>query len=228
MCKVQVLLEFCRRDYEGFLQSFSLVRFREWYGDAFKESDLLTEEPGPWRCKLLGEAGEFKGWVLCNAEDVVRCDKCRLREEGALCGGCEVALCHECAMYVFAQARKGGIPWSLANDNFWDETYGLLYKYNVTWLEMTVASPCWTTMLVCYVEGDQGHLMNEVVGKQQWRTRVKGSVASFQMPWEDIITDLKRNIGDAALEDIPRSAATVKYMMCVHLKVGIIDFTKKS
>ena len=47
------------------------------------------------------------------------------------------------------------------------------------------------------------------------------------MPWEDIITDLKRNIGDAALEDIPRSAATVKYMMRVHLKVGIIDFTKK-
>ena len=82
-------------------------------------------------------------------------------------------------------------------------------------------------MLVCYVEGDQGHLMNEVVGKQQWRTRVKGSVASFQMPWEDIITDLKRNIGDTALEDIPRSAATVKYMMRVHLKVGIIDFTKK-
>ena len=82
-------------------------------------------------------------------------------------------------------------------------------------------------MLVCYVEGDSGHLMNEVVGQQQWRTRVKGSVASFQMPWEDIIEDLKRNIGDTALSDIPRAAATVKYMLRVHLKVGIIDFAKK-
>ena len=69
--------------------------------------------------------------------------------------------------------------------------------------------------------------MNEVVGQQQWRTRVKGSVASFQMPWEDIIKDLQRNIGDAALNDIPRSAATVKYMLRVHLKVGVIDFSKK-
>ncbi len=68
--------------------------------------------------------------------------------------------------------------------------------------------------------------MNELVGQQQWRTRVKGSVASFQMPWEDIIEDLKRNIGDAALNDIPRSAATVKYMMRVHLKLGMVDFSK--
>ena len=103
---------------------------------------------------------------------------------------------------------------------FLEETYAILYKYKATWLEMTVASPCGTTMLVCYVEGDKGHFMNEVVGRQQWRTRVKGSVASFQMPWEDIIEDLKRNIGDAALDDIPRSAATVKYILRVHLKVG--------
>ena len=102
MYKVECLIEFCKRDYEGFLQSFSLVRFREWYGDAFKESDILTEKPGPWRCKLLGQAGEFKGWVLCNAEDVVRCEKCRFREEGVLCSRCEVPLCHECTRYIFS------------------------------------------------------------------------------------------------------------------------------
>ena len=120
-----------------------------------------------------------------------------------------MALCHECRRYVFATKSKGGIPWSLANDNFWDEPYAIVYKYNVTWLETMVASPCWTSILVCYVEGDKGHLMNEAIGQQRWRTRVKGSAASFQMPWETIIEDLKCNIGDAALNDIPRAAATV-------------------
>ena len=55
--------------------------------------------------------------------------------------------------------------------------------------------------------------MDEAVGQQQWRTRVKGSVASFQTPWADIIEDLKRNVGDVALDGAPRSVATAKYML---------------
>ena len=69
--------------------------------------------------------------------------------------------------------------------------------------------------------------MNEKFGQQRWRTRVKGSACTFQMPWEDIITDLQRNVDDSELADIPRSSECLKYMLRVQLKVGNVDFTKK-
>ena len=225
--KVEKLLDYCKRDEIGFKTSFSLIQFRDWYGDAFADSDALGDGPGDSRCRIQGNAGEFTGWVSCNPEDVVRCNKCKNAADKRICTDCEIPLCAQCARYILPSGPTGGIPWSLANDNFWDSTCPLVYKYNVTWLEMAIASPCWTTMLICYVEGDRGHLMNEVVGQQQWRTRIKGSVASFQMPWEDILQDLNRNVDDATLAEIPRTAASVKYLLRVHLKVGTVDFTKK-
>ena len=62
------------------------------------------------------------------------------------------------------------IPMVLANDNFWGYTSDLLFKYKVTWLEAAIVQPCWTSMLVCYVEGDEGHLLGEEMQKQQFRT----------------------------------------------------------
>ena len=59
---------------------------------------------------------------------------------------------------------------ALANDNFWGYTSDLLYKYQVTWLEAAIVQPCWTSMLVCYVEGDEGHLFGEQIQQQQFRT----------------------------------------------------------
>ena len=47
----------------------------------------------------------------------------------------------------------------LANDNWWGYTSCLLFKHQVTWLEAAIVQPCWTSMLVCYVEGDEGHLL---------------------------------------------------------------------
>ena len=66
------------------------------------------------------------------------------------------------------------IPWGLANDNFWNYTTGKLYEYDVRWIEQAIASPTFNSMMVLYAEGDYGHLMNEKVGKQQFRTLVKG------------------------------------------------------
>ena len=78
----------------------------------------------------------------------------------------------------------------LANDNFWGYTTCLLFKYQVTWIEAAIVQPCWTSMLVCYVEGDEGHLLGEHVQQQTHRTRVRGTAHSFHMPWEDILHEL--------------------------------------
>ena len=81
---------------------------------------------------------------------------------------------------------------ALCNDNFWGYGCNLITEYKVRWIETAIASPCYTSMMVYYAEGDYGHLMTEEVGRQLWRTQVKGTCVSFHMPWEEILEELKR------------------------------------
>ena len=45
-------------------------------------------------------------------------------------------------------------------------------------------------VIVYYVEGDGGHLLNERMGQPGFRTAVRGSCQSYSMPWEEIMEDL--------------------------------------
>ena len=69
----------------------------------------------------------------------------------------------------------------------------IIYKYKVRWLDATIVSPCLTSFLAYYVEVDEGHLLNENLQDQKYRTRVRGSAVSYQMPWEDILRELRDN-----------------------------------
>ena len=157
---------------------------------------------------------------------MVRCKACAERKSLDVCRKCQVPLCTQCFLHVVG-GYPGAVPESLANDNFWEDTAAFIYEYAVTWLEVAVASPCWNSLLVYYVEGDRGHLLNEPFAQQKWRTRLKGSACSFRMPWEDIVNDLRRNIHDGALKELPRSAETITYFLRVHLRLGRIDFATK-
>ena len=115
----------------------------------------------------------------------------------------------------------------LANDNFWGYTTDLIHKYKVRWLEAAIVQPCWTSMIVCYVEGDQGHLMNEEVNQQRFRTRVRGTAHSFHMPCKDILEELRKHCMDKEiLEPIPRKAECLKYILRVHLRVDKYSMEK--
>ena len=48
-------------------------------------------------------------------------------------------------------------------------------------------------MLVYYVEGDHGHLMDEELGGQQFRTLLRGSCCSFHMPWEHVLRNMQKD-----------------------------------
>ena len=78
----------------------------------------------------------------------------------------------------------------MTNDNFWGYADEVIYKHDVRFLEMAIVSPAWTNMVVFYVEGDYGHLLNERVHRQQFRILVRGAPISFKLPWEDILRDL--------------------------------------
>ena len=116
----------------------------------------------------------------------------------------------------------------LANDNWWGYTSCLLFKYQVTWLEAAIVQPCWTSMLVCYEEGDEGHLLNEQMQQQRHRTRVRGTAHSFHMPWEDILQELHAHCSTDGkdITSLPRSPECLKYMLKVHLRVDRQNIAK--
>ena len=103
------------------------------------------------------------GHRLCNRtdrgircpEDRKRCDVCSATPD-SMCGDREVALCSARGDAFVKEARV--IDMGLCNDNLWGYTCPLIYKYKVRWLEAAIVTPCWTSFLVYYVEGDQGHL----------------------------------------------------------------------
>ncbi len=81
-------------------------------------------------------------------------------------------------------------------------------------------------MICFYVEGDFGHLMTEELSGQRYRTMVKGSCFSVQMPWEDILESLRDSCESSDLEHLPRPEECLKYMLRLHLQIGGIDFSK--
>ena len=117
---------------------------------------------------------------------------------------------------------------ALGNDNFWGYTTDLIVRYRVRWIEMAAVMPMWTTMVVYYVEGDEGHVMNEDVGRAQWRTVVRGQCFSFVMPWKDVLHEFQQRLArDPTLAELPRDEECLQYMFRLHLRVAGQDFTKQ-
>ncbi len=143
-----------------------------------------------------------------------------------LCDDCRLPLCHRCAACIVTK-QAANIPMVLCNDNFWGYTTELLFKYKVRWLEAAIVSPVWTSMMVCYVEGDGGHLLNEDMQQQQFRTRVRGTAHSVHMPWEDIVEELRRHCLDKeVLNAVPRTPECLKYILRVNLRIDRYNMAK--
>ena len=96
---------------------------------------------------------------------------------------------------------------ALANDNYIGYIFETIARYKVRWIELAAVLPIWTHMVVYYVEGDYGHLMSEELGRQAFRTRVRGGCCSFHMPWDDIVQSLLRSCSDEDLTELPRPQA---------------------
>jgi hypothetical protein len=160
---------------------------------------------------------------MCCPEDVRQCSACK-KTEDQLCEECLVPVCHDCE--VACRYSPHIIPMGLCNDNLFGYTTHLIAKYKVRWLEAAIVSPVWTSMMVFYVEGDGGHLFDETLQEQRWRTIVRGSCVSYMMPWEDIIKELRTTCLEKEFHELPRRGETLKYLMRVHLNVAGHDLEK--
>ena len=75
---------------------------------------------------------------------------------------------------------------SLSNDHYYGHVNRYMVENSVTWLECAASCMVWSTMLVYYLEEPHGHLMDVMMGMPEGRTKVRGNLFSFSMPWEDI------------------------------------------
>ena len=103
----------------------------------------------------------------------------------SLCSKCRVPICSRCGKGLRAYRGYGSVPMSLANDHYYGYVNAYIVRHQVTWLECAAASLCWSTIIVCYLEEPYGHLMMESMEGAQARTKVRGNLFSFAMPWED-------------------------------------------
>ena len=191
---------------------------------ASEASSPMTNAPElratDWEWKRWMEvAGGLRFALICCPEDV----ECAAKKHapGEICKRCRVPVCESCAPRIW---KGQGIPMALANDNLWGYAPALIAKYKVRWIEMAAVLPCWTSMIVYYIEGDHGHLMNEKIARPHYRRAVRGHCFSFLMPWQDILRDLQKSMTDAELNDLPREDQGLKYMLRLHLKVAGKDF----
>ena len=75
---------------------------------------------------------------------------------------------------------------AISNGNYYGYVHPYLVHVEATWLECAGASLCWSTILVYYLEEPYGHLMLDEMAGASARTKVRGNLFSFTMPWEDI------------------------------------------
>ena len=69
---------------------------------------------------------------------------------------------------------------ALGNDNFYGYGIQAMTQYKVRWIEAAAACPSWNTMMVFYMEEDEGHLMEDEVFRAAHRTAVRGNLWSVQ------------------------------------------------
>ena len=165
-------------------ETFDLKKFNEndasetaEAGNPFQGAVDLEDGQTEWQRRLNYAKVKYDGWLLCCPEDVCKRHKCR-HADTDLCEHCLIPLCRRCHRLMHKKMSACRIPMSLCNDNFWGYSTDILIKNKIRWIEAAIVSPCWTSMIVYYVEGDQGHLLGEEVGKQKSRTVVRGSCCS--------------------------------------------------
>ena len=149
---------------------------------------------------------------------------CLQKKQDQLCEECEIPMCHECE--IACRFSPHVIPMGLCNDNILGYATSLIAKYKVRWLEAAIVSPVWTSLMVFYVEGDGGHLFDEHLQEQRWRTIARGSCVSYLMPWEDILRELRETCLDKDFYELPLRGASLKYLMRVQLNVAGHDLEK--
>jgi len=221
---------------------FGLAKFKQRYGHGplanvrdLEEKDDASEwqqrlELGQRRRRLSRKGPSALSMrILCCPEDI-ECDE---HPRGSyICDACRVPVCRDCRRKLCMERRFQCVPMGLANDNYYGYIPDVISKHRVRWIEAAAACPVWTTLMIFYLEEDEGHLMREEMFHKQYRTGARGNAFSMHMPWEAIIDSLMKTQSGIDLskhpaeQSLPWSEDILAQMVRVQLKVGSEDATR--
>lgn len=189
------------------------------------------EEFDDWH--LLVPFGSKTVKVLCCPEDV-RCSRLGDTQEchssNVVCGQCRAPLCRECETCMF-DPKLSVPPAGLSNDVLIFYAPSILYKENVTVMEVICASVCITSMIAFTLEKkyrgsralDQDHNANT------HRMAARGNATSFPLPWEDLLKQLQDGDKMAELGEqisLPRTGKELGDIVSILLKTAAGDDTE--
>ena len=149
--------------------NLSLSTFRRRYGGnhlagegPFAHAAFLSD-PADWEWKreFVLHNGHERFLALCCPEDVKHCGGEHAHH--IICESCQFPVCYNCRVTMERRNPKScGVPMALCNDNMWGYSTPLTVEHKVRWIELAVVMPCFTAMMVYYVEeSSPGHFPNE-------------------------------------------------------------------
>ena len=196
------------------------------YHARYASSGPLAGVPGleswEWR-RILQLLGRDPKVVICCPEDVY----CKAKHPShIICQDCQIPLRRDCRITMTSGDETCAVPMALANDNWYDYAPAFIYQWKVLFLEVVAAVLVWTTMIVYYLEEDQGHLMTEDLQQPQYRTGARGKAFSYFMPWEDIMKSLRNVCSDLELSMLPHDEDTLARLVGLQLRSHSTEVTK--
>ena len=213
---------------------FGLKSYCERYGRMNEDVTLSMEnaEFDDWHLFVPFQSEHVK--VLCCPEDIQCCSRdssSRSHAANVSCVDCRAPICEECATCVYA-SEPSLPPAGLSNDMMIYYAPSILYRENVSVMEMMCASVCITSMISFTLEKkyrgsrsmDQNHNANK------HRMAARGNATSFPLPWEDLLKQLQDGEEMAKLGkqvSLPRTGTDLADVVSVLLKTAAGDDTEK-
>ena len=226
--------------------AFSLEKYLEDYG-LIQASSSQAET-----VHLKDHLYEFEDWILeipfqnystntieqvtiiCCPEDK-RCTRkeCQKKPKVA-CLECSFPVCNECkgslnSELEYEQMFRNPPARALSNDLMTFYAPKTMYECNMTVMEMICSSVCITSMICFSMEVKYGHLLDTTVHKQDNRVAARGNATTFQMPWQSILSELKRTEARQDSNkntDLPLTGKDLRSVVQVLLKCS--DDTQKT
>ena len=213
---------------------FGLKSYCERYGRMNDDVTLSMEsaEFDDWHIFVPFQSEDVK--VLCCPEDIQCCSRdssSRSHASNVSCVDCRAPICEECAHSVFAS--EPSLPLAgLSNDMMIYYAPSILYKENVSVMEMICASVCITSMISFTLEKKYrgSRSMDQKHNANKHRMAARGHATSFPLPWEDLLKQLQDGEEMAKLgkqASLPRTGTQLADVVSVLLKTAAGDDTEQ-
>lgn len=103
----------------------------------------------------------------------------------------------QCVTHASSRCKRV-VPIGLMSDNWYGYVHRFIYEQQVTWMEMTCATPFWKGVMLFEIDVRRGgrsarkkHKLNDQLFANEGRIAYRGQIFSVPMDWRNIIDQLQ-------------------------------------